>query len=262
MNRRRLMALTLAAVAAPAAARAGIHYKVALISGGEANGEWRAGLEIVLDPGWKTYWRMPGNAGIPPEFNWSRSENLDRVDVSWPAPRRYHDAGGETVGYHDRVVFPLRVRARTPEKPVKLVLELFFAVCKDICIPVTASSVLAQTAASTPAEADLIAAFAKQVPVPVNHASPARVTHAGVIDIAGKPALSLTFARDIWSEGLDIFVEGGGLAYFRAPQRGGANREVYLPVDGIKTPHDLRGQTLRLTLVSGETPLEQSVTVA
>ena len=59
--------------------------------------------------GWKTYWRMPGDAGIPPQFDWSGSQNVKSVEVLWPAPQRFIDSGGETVGYKDRVVFPLRI---------------------------------------------------------------------------------------------------------------------------------------------------------
>src|SRR5688572_3192220 len=100
------------------------------------DGTWTAGLEITLAGGWKTYWRLPGESGVPPQFDWSRSTNLAAVTVGWPAPRRFHDAAGETIGYRDRVVLPLRVAPVDPQKPVGLALSLFYAVCKDICVPV------------------------------------------------------------------------------------------------------------------------------
>ncbi|MGH6873549.1 MAG: protein-disulfide reductase DsbD domain-containing protein, partial [Aestuariivirgaceae bacterium] len=102
------------------------------------DGAWTAGLEITLAEGWKTYWRLPGDSGVPPQFDWSRSTNLAAVTVGWPAPRRFTDAAGETIGYRDRIVLPLRVDAADPQKPVGLALSLFYAVCKDICIPVQA----------------------------------------------------------------------------------------------------------------------------
>ena len=96
----------------------------------------RGGLDIELDKGWKTYWRMPGDAGIPPQFDWSRSRNVKSVEVLWPAPQRFHDQGGETIGYKDRVVFPLAHRSgKSAMQPVELDLSLFFGVCEDICIP-------------------------------------------------------------------------------------------------------------------------------
>jgi DsbC/DsbD-like thiol-disulfide interchange protein len=92
-------------------------------------------VQIDLAEGWKTYWRMPGEAGIAPHFDWSGSHNAADVELRWPAPGRYHDASGETIGYAGRVVFPVTVRPRDPSQPVELALQLSYAVCKDICIP-------------------------------------------------------------------------------------------------------------------------------
>lgn len=260
MNRRNAVALTLGALAFPAGARADSHYRAGLLAGNKAAGMWNAGVDITLAAGWKTYWRMPGEAGIPPEFDWSKSANLAAVQVLWPAPRRYHDAGGETVGYQERVVFPLLVKPRDDMMPVELALDLFFAVCKDVCVPAKASASLSETA-SDPAAARLIAAFAAQVPVAVDPKSAWRVSSAAIDDMAGKPALRLDFAGEVPEADIDIFVEGGGSAYFRAPRRAGPS-EFYLPVDGLKDKDRLRGQALLLTLVSADIRLEQGVTVA
>ncbi|MBN8919634.1 MAG: cytochrome C biogenesis protein, partial [Rhizobiales bacterium] len=73
---------------------------------------WRAGVEITLDPGWKTYWRNPGDSGIPPRFNFSASTNVRDVKVAWPAPARFADGVGMSIGYADRVILPLRIRPR------------------------------------------------------------------------------------------------------------------------------------------------------
>lgn len=260
MNRRHILALTLGPMVSPAGARAQSSYRAGLLAGRTFNGLWHAGVEIVLAAGWKTYWRMPGEAGIPPEFDWSKSTNLAAVQVLWPAPRRYHDAGGETVGYHDRVVFPLLVKPGDAARPVTLALDLFFAVCKDVCIPAKVQTSLSE-ATSDPAAAGLIAAFAAQVPVAVEAASPWRIKRATIDDMNGKPVLGLTFAGALPAAELDIFVEGGGLAYFRAPRRAGPS-DFYLPVDGVKNREALRGRRLLLTLVAGDIRLEQSVAVA
>ena len=104
-----LCGLAMAATAAGAWAGEIRHSEVRLLQGDLADGEWSAGVQIDLAEGWKTYWRMPGEAGIAPEFDWSGSRNVADVEVRWPAPRRYHDASGETVGYARRVVFTLAV---------------------------------------------------------------------------------------------------------------------------------------------------------
>jgi DsbC/DsbD-like thiol-disulfide interchange protein len=217
------------------------------------------GLEIELDPGWKTYWRMPGDAGIPPQFDWSRSQNLKSVEVLWPAPHRFSDKGGETIGYKDRVVFPLRIMPDNPDAPVALDLSLFFGVCQDICIPGN-GELAATTGRADPAAAALIASFAARVPQLLKPNSPFRVA-ASKLEMADPPSLILHLegARDL--SGLDIFVEGADFAYFHAPQHAGPG-EWIVPFSTQGDPARLRGKQLKLTLVTPDIALEQDVTVA
>lgn len=99
------------------------------------NGHFMAGLELQLAPKWKTYWRAPGDAGIPPQFNWSGSSNLRSVVVHWPSPSVFHTNGMQSIGYHDHVILPIEVVAIDPTKPVDLRAEIDLGVCKDICMP-------------------------------------------------------------------------------------------------------------------------------
>ena len=102
--------------------------------------ELRLGLEFKLQPGWKIYWRSPGAAGFPPHLDWTGSENLAGATMAWPAPTRFSVLGLDTLGYHDAVVFPLKVRPSTPASPLKLALKVDYLICKDICIPYSAAS--------------------------------------------------------------------------------------------------------------------------
>jgi DsbC/DsbD-like thiol-disulfide interchange protein len=98
-----------------------------------------AGIEIKLDPGWKTYWRDPGDSGAPPTLDFSGSENVKSVSVQWPAPERFPDgAGGNSIGYRDRVILPLRVVPQDAAKQTLLHLKLGYDICSNICIPVEA----------------------------------------------------------------------------------------------------------------------------
>lgn len=99
------------------------------------NGHQMAALSLALEPGWKTYWRSPGQAGIPPLFDWSGSENVASVRVIWPSPEVFHTNGMQTVGYHDGVVWPLEVTPKVAGKPVHLHARVDMGVCKDICVP-------------------------------------------------------------------------------------------------------------------------------
>ncbi|MBL9053234.1 MAG: hypothetical protein JNN02_05845 [Tabrizicola sp.] len=98
-------------------------------------GKRMAGLDLTLAPGWKTYWRSPGEAGIPPSFDWSMSENVKSVRIHWPVPTVFESAGMMTIGYHDRVVLPLEVTPVDPALPVRLDVSVDLGVCDKICIP-------------------------------------------------------------------------------------------------------------------------------
>ena len=99
------------------------------------NGHHMAGLRLQLAPDWKTYWRSPGDAGIPPLFNWSGSVNVKSVLVHWPSPVVFHTNGMQTIGYHDGVVLPLEVVPLDASKPIALRAGVDLGVCKDICMP-------------------------------------------------------------------------------------------------------------------------------
>jgi len=116
-----------------------------LVAGSQptADGVLRAGLEIRLKSGWHTYWRYPGDAGVPPQFDFAASQNLKRAVVQWPAPQRIEEAGGGTIGYLGSVIFPLRVEPLDPAKPVLLRLKLDYAICEKLCVPAEAKAELA-----------------------------------------------------------------------------------------------------------------------
>lgn len=92
-------------------------------------------LHLTLAPGWKTYWRSPGDAGIPPAFDWTGSENLRAVAFHWPRPHVFELNGMKTVGYHDALVLPIEVTPVDPGLPVRLKGTVDLGVCSDICIP-------------------------------------------------------------------------------------------------------------------------------
>ena len=101
-----------------------------------ATGELLYGLHIKLSPGWKTYWRVPGSAGIPPSIKLEGTD-IESLAVNYPLPIRINDESGEAIGYHDEVVFILRPKLKAEAKPEKLngKVSALFGVCKDICRP-------------------------------------------------------------------------------------------------------------------------------
>ncbi len=108
---------------------------IRLISGDASARPMQAGVEMKMQPGWHTYWRYPGDSGVPPQFDFAGSENLKSAAVLFPAPQLRKEAGGETIGYEQNVIFPVDVMAKDASKPVKLKLSLDYAVCKNMCVP-------------------------------------------------------------------------------------------------------------------------------
>lgn len=131
-----------------------------------------AGLEMAFAPGWKTYWRAPGDAGIPPVFDWTGSKNVKAVRLHWPRPSVFHLNGMQSVGYRDALVLPLEVLPMDPAQPVALHLRVDLGVCKDICMP--ASLDLSADLMPGGGDAAIRAALADQ---------PISATAAGVSDV-------------------------------------------------------------------------------
>ncbi len=133
-----------------------------LIAGAGQSGDnrLRAGLEIKLQPGWKTYWRYPGDSGVPPRLDFTGSDNFGSATVLYPAPHQFDDGSGTSIGYTGGVILPLQIAPRQPGKPVTLRVKFEYAVCEKLCVPVEGRTELTIGAGVTPFEAALAAAEA------------------------------------------------------------------------------------------------------
>jgi DsbC/DsbD-like thiol-disulfide interchange protein len=142
------------------------HSAVRLLAGSRSGQVLLGGIAFQLDPGWKTYWRTPGDSGVPPRFDFSKSENIEAVTILWPAPSKFADgAGGTSLGYQKQVVLPLRIVAKNADKPVILRASISYAVCEKLCVPVEASPELTFASVASTQDAALSAAL-DAVPVP------------------------------------------------------------------------------------------------
>ena len=133
----------------------------AAIKSGEAR-LLRAGLEIRLDPGWKTYWRYPGDSGVPPTLDFTGSENVKSVTALWPAPERFSDgAGGHSIGYLGDIVLPLRIVPKDAAKVSLLRVKLGYAICGSLCVPAEANLHLTLSGKAGAEEPNLVTAEAR-----------------------------------------------------------------------------------------------------
>ena len=103
------------------------------------DGTYMVAMHLHLAPGWKTYWRAPGDAGLPPGFDWDGSVNLAGVALHWPTPVAFWQAGMRSIGYERELVLPMQLRPERPGRPVQLRGEVHLGVCRDVCIPLDLS---------------------------------------------------------------------------------------------------------------------------
>jgi DsbC/DsbD-like thiol-disulfide interchange protein len=235
----------------------GLHSRVRLISGGAQGDRWIAGIEIALDPGFKTYWRNPGDSGLPPRFDWSGSENVSAVDILWPAPSRHEDASGVAHVYADRVVLPALVKAKEPGKPVRLALAIDYGICKDICIPAHAE-LKAVLQGDGPHGSALAKALA-DVPRPQALGVHGDLSVVGIEHSAqGKPGFIVTVRAPAGTRPA-LFAEGPENWYLSTSLPDDANRFTVTMED---KPKDAAGPiSIRLTLVAGERAIETDVSL-
>lgn len=139
-----------------------------------ADGKHVAALHLKLNDGWKTYWRSPGDAGIPPQFIWSGSRNLSNVAVSWPTPKRILQSGVHTIGYENSLTLPLTLTPTQKSKPISLDGEIIIGVCKDVCVPMTLKLSQDLPAGQTKPDPRIVAALADR-PYSAAEAGVARV---------------------------------------------------------------------------------------
>ncbi len=261
-----ILALT-AGVATPAAAETGQwsqgeRARVRLLSGGvDTDGQLQGALEIELVPGWHTYWRSPGAAGIPPRADFSASTNMRDVSVSYPVPHRYDDGYEISNVYEGRVVFPLTIAPGDDAKPVALHLSLDIGVCEEVCIPEHFDTALKIAPGVTDASAaKLIADAWTHVPGPAEPGVLAveSLTRHGGTDKRPEYDVALTVPS---GQPVEVYVEGPPDWYAAVPEPvPGADGAVYRVTFnrlGAKTPID--GARFTVTIVTGDRAVEQTV---
>jgi DsbC/DsbD-like thiol-disulfide interchange protein len=225
-----------------------------------SDGALRAGVEIKLAHGWKTYWRYPGDSGVPPRFDFSRSSNVKSVAVQWPAPHRFKDAGGQSIGYKERVIFPLRVVPQDASQPVTLRLGLDYGVCEKLCVPVQAKAELALFAKPSMHE-QALAAAETQVPVTMALGDGKAFAIRAVKRQAGaKPQVTVDVAAPD-NAAVDLFAEGPTADWAlplptpAASATAGVRRFTF-ELDGLPPGTKADGAVLTLTAVSGSRAIE------
>jgi len=217
---------------------------------------FRAGVEVKLQPGWKTYWRYPGDSGVPPIFDFATSENIRSVHVLWPAPERFSDGVGYSIGYKDNVLFPVRVLARDERKPVILRVKLDYAVCDSLCVPAKGKVELQLSNGDSTSNAMLTAAEARvPKPTPIGAGQALAIRSVQRTPDTSRSRVVVDVATDNSIPMVDLFAEGPTPKWALPvpepiPASASGTKRFGFDLDGLPPGASPTGATLRLTAVS------------
>jgi DsbC/DsbD-like thiol-disulfide interchange protein len=228
-----------------------------------ADAKWlRAGVEIRLDPGWKTYWRYPGDAGVPPTFDFGGSENVKAVTTLWPAPELFDDgAAGQSIGYSGDVVLPLHVLPRDAGKPTSLRVKLGYAVCGNLCVPAQADLDLKLSGQGGDEEGALAKAEARvprRVPLGASGDLAVRSVHRETGGVHARVAVEIAAPAGV---PVALYVEGPTadwalpLPQLEGPPTSGTRRFTF-ELDGLPPGAQAAGAKLTFTAVSPTDAIE------
>ncbi|UDL91676.1 hypothetical protein LGH82_10805 [Mesorhizobium sp. PAMC28654] len=228
--------------------------KVRLVTTGKPDeaGRIQGILDISLKPGWKTYWRDPGDAGVPPQIDISASTNIAEAQLSFPAPQRHDDGYGKWAGYDYPVSLPVTFRLSAPKDAAVIDADIFLGICETICIPVQTR--LTVDPAADPDNADdaaLIKAAVTALPTPAR-------PDFGINVLPGDHETLIVEASFPGSpEAADFFIAGEQDYMFGAPARSEKDGKLIFTVPILDRPSTTpAGGGLHYTLTSAAGAVE------
>jgi thiol:disulfide interchange protein DsbD len=109
-----------------------------------------AGVDLKMDPGWHTYWKNSGDAGLPTAISWQLPPGITAGDIQWPLPKKLPPVEVTTYGYEGETMLlvPLTIASNAPSGSITLTANLTWLECQDVCIPVKTSVTITLTIGS------------------------------------------------------------------------------------------------------------------
>ena len=240
----------------------GPHTRARLIAASWSGvGDADIAIQIQLEDGWKTYWRNPGDAGVPPRFDWGQSTNLKTATASWPIPKRLPDPYGVSIGYKGSITIPVKLKTSNAGQVVRIKLDMEYGVCAEVCIPV--SSTLALELSPNPEDEthnNLIAAWKAKVPSKDPASSGLKLTAIEPLK-DGKMGMLVTMTGTGGLKAPDMLVEGPAEYYFSIPELVSKTTDqatFKFEIDGAKTLDHLKGKSMILTIIDKSRALEMN----
>ncbi|MDQ2634195.1 MAG: hypothetical protein M3Y78_10720 [Pseudomonadota bacterium] len=212
----------------------------------DAEGKLRGVLDIELRPGWKTYWRDPGDSGVPPTLDISANPNIASAVFDFPAPQRHDEGDFKWAGYDYSLALPVTFTLKDPAGSATIDADVFLGVCETICIPVQAQlTVDPASDASDPQDRAAVAAALSEIPPAANpEFEITEVDQAG----DGKVVLEATFPGN--PESAELFIAGEEGYVFSTPVRKQRDGKTFFAVEVTRPDEAANGAGLHYTLVT------------
>ncbi|CAD7056784.1 cytochrome C biogenesis protein [Pseudorhizobium halotolerans] len=224
-----------------------------------SDGTIRGALQIEPNPGWMTYWREPGDAGIPPQLTFPEEAAVQLKKMEYPVPKRIDSGDLRDIGYDHPVTLPFELKVEDISKPVKVGVSAFVGLCRNICIPFQADFALelADTGPSME-EAMLLASAETRLPEPAS--DDFKVIHHALSD---EDLLKLQLRLPAETAGAPQVIVTGpeGHAFFDSGKGEVTGRDYSLDIPIDKLPHgyDVKGKTWGVLVIAGDRAMESSL---
>lgn len=228
----------------------------------DADGKRAAALQIEPSPGWITYWREPGDAGIPPSITLAPESGYTLGEIGYPVPKRIDNGDLRDIGYDAPVTLPLVLSGPTGGSSGELKASVFIGLCRNICIPFQAEFQLSLTLSETvkAEEAEIVAAARATLP---SAPSPDFAVQSHALSADGKQlSLTLTVPEGTAADEAEIFVTGpSGHVFFGGGERRIEDNAltVVLPISGLPRKYDIHGKRWGVLVKTGGRAMETTL---
>ena len=226
----------------------------------DADGKISAALQIEPAPGWITYWREPGDSGIPPQISIMPGGNVTLAGIAYPVPKHIEAGSLRDFGYEGPVTFPLDLTLTSGDAEPRFDAQVFIGLCKNICIPFQADFSLTLPKAAQSAAQEAIILETARASLPEVPGADFAVTGSSLA--ADHETLHLSLTLPEGSEAPEIIVTGPAGYVFTKQQnarreKGTYSTDVVIP----KLPKSFKAETARwgLLVKSGDRAMETTL---
>ena len=225
-----------------------------------SDGTVRGALQIEPNPGWMTYWKEPGDAGIPPQLIVSPDKGVVLTRLAYPVPKRIDNGPLRDIGYDHPVTLPFELSVKDPTKPLSIGVSAFVGLCRNICIPFQAEFelALASEGATPVQEAMLLASAEANLPEP-----PSDDFGVTQYTLSGNEMLQLKLRLPATTAAPPQVIVTGpqGHAFFDS-QNGSKDGDQYvldIPIEKLPKDYEMRGKRWGILVIAGDRAMETSL---